>query len=190
MSRLQQWLGLHSDAPTLTVPFRRPASAAISQPSAADQQGRRRAQHLAGSAQGFETLAVGFPIETEVFHADFSKKLLCAAPSCAVSTLSATTLTRSPIAPCKRSSAGISSRQGTHQVAQALSTTGLPLKAASVVAPFASREIERRHGFRVGLHGQRSELAPGQGAILARRRPGRFALRLRGGFLASPVHPV
>ena len=54
-----------------------------------------------------------------------------------------------PSAACSRSSAGISCRQGTHQVAQRLTSATLPLKSASVFgAPSASREGEVGELFR------------------------------------------
>ena len=122
------------------------------------------------------------------FSALVSSRNFLAPASPVRSTLTATTWNLSePSSRCSRSSAGISLRQGAHQVAHRLSSTTLPRQSASVCSlPAGVQELDLGQGLRrLAEHeGRHVPLAQRVGAG-PRRRGGRLA-RLGGRAFAQP----
>ena len=96
-----------------------------------------------------------------------------------------------PSLACSASSAGISLRQGTHQVAHRLNSTVLPRQSASVLrAPVVVLESQIGQAFRALRHRKRGHLAAHQGRDPLRGFLRRAAFRRHRHIACQAADPV
>ena len=154
----------------------------------ADENCCRQTERFARPFQDLENLGRSVGVKAQIFHADFCQEGFRPLQPRGVDIhRDDGEILGQPSSACKRSSAGISCRQGTHQVAQRFSSTVRPLKSARpVCVPSAAANFSSGSGA-AGSKGSRPRSRHAPGASAAEPAPARPDKRrsLRwSGFLA------
>ena len=113
-------------------PIDRPGDDAELAAGRVDQQAGRQAERLAGGAQSLQRVAAGVGVARQRLDAEAVEEGGAALQPRRVDVDRHDLEVLSPAVACRRSSAGVSARQGAHQVAHRLRSSARPRKSASV----------------------------------------------------------